>query len=200
MRNIIRLLWLICAPFLAFGLAIASGIGARSVVVGLLALVALLVGTFYVDKFIRMAFRFDMAPWLSSVRNAPYRYAWDGYGLALDTVSSKVSLSSRIGGRVMAKTYPFSDIREWGFEAPGHQQTHTFGNVGLGVATGVAAANVSSVMKAEAETGFWVKTKDVETPRWFVQFGGNPAYPRKAAVVTDLERWMEIFSQHVNRE
>ena len=200
MRNFLRVVWLVLGTVIAIVLPIVIGLITLSFFIGLVALAILFCFVFAGDWMIRNMARSDMGPWLTSVSGSQYTYAWDGYGIALNIVQSHVHLSTKEAGRVVAKTYVFSDIREWGFEAPGAQRTQVFGNVGFNVGIGVAAANAASLMQSEDGTGFWVKVKDIDHPRWFVKFGGNPNYRGKDVVISELERWMEIFSQHINRE
>ena len=48
-------------------------------------------------------------------------------------------------------------------------------------------------MITREKTGFWVSVADIDFPVWFVKF------QEKKDLKIELERWMEIMQQAVNR-
>jgi hypothetical protein len=82
------------------------------------------------------------------------------------------------------KVYSFSDIRTWGsnIEAGG-----TYITGGLAA----VAANVSIQRQNAANTGFFIEVRDIDFPKWKIDFGGGDLKATHA-------RWMEIFRQYVN--
>ena len=72
-----------------------------------------------------------------------------------------------------------------------------FGQPSMTTAAQVGAFNVIAAANKAESTGFWVKVRDIEYPRWFIKVD---AFSNKGHQVTaTLDQWMEIFSQHVNR-
>ncbi len=196
MRIFSRVMWMIFCLFAIPILSIVIGVNAGSVTAGFIAFGFLCFGFYLSDKAIHKAGRVDMRPWLESVKECKYSYAWDGCGIAVDPVKNLLHIAAPFNNKTVSKTYAFGDVREWGYEAPGHSNIMTFGNVGVSAATGVAAANAAGALRALDKTGLWVKVKDIDFPRWFIKFGGNPDLGKK--VVGELDRWMEILGQNIN--
>lgn len=128
------------------------------------------------------------------LRKYPFRYSWDGTGIAVDPINECLILYQSLQKQVLIKKYSFFDVREWSYEIPGYNTTQTYGNVGLSVATGVAMQNYRSIKEANNRTGLTITVKDIDYPEWFVKF------QRTKTVKTDLARWMEILNQHVNND
>jgi hypothetical protein len=132
--------------------------------------------------------RVNMEPWLRSVKDFKYKYAWDGTGIAVDSTSRKIYLVSKFDKKNISKEYSFGEIRKWEYNIPG--LTKTLGNVSTQLAFDVATSNLMDLEK----TGLWLTVKDTEYPKWFIKF--------KCDNKTDIElsRWMEILSQEINNE
>jgi len=194
----LRILSGIGGTFIAIGLSIYLGVEAGSFIVFILALAVLIFIVVRIDRALDKAGRIDMEPWLSQNAGCKYKYAWDGDGIAVDTDKQVVHLVCRSGRTSIAKSYALSDVREWGYEAPGSQATRTYGNVGLQIGTQVAAENLASVLTSIENTGLWLKVRDIEFPRWFIKFRAKAAQDK--TTLMELAKWVEILNQTVNNE
>ncbi len=130
--------------------------------------------------------RIKMDSWLSSVANCDFKYAWDGSGIALDTTIKQIHLVAHIKKQLITRIYPISDIREWGYEMPG--TTNISGRNVVG--------NVALAFNAIENTGFWLKVKDIDHPKWFIKFKCKSSQDKETE--KELLRWMEILNQNVN--
>jgi hypothetical protein len=187
-------LWVV-GFFCSVGISIAIGVSAGSFLVGLIVFAVCMVGLYMLTKFIFSYGRVDMSAWLASVDNCKYKYAWDGDGVAVDLEKRKLFITSRFNKLSVQKSYSFADIREWGYEIPGLTQTKTYGNVGVNAALQVGAENMAALAATKSNTGLWFKVRDIDYPKWFINFGHNPSVKR---VDTELDRWMEILRQNLN--
>jgi hypothetical protein len=139
--------------------------------------------------------RRNMNGWLASKADCEFRAAYDGDGIALDPKKRLVHLVSRFNGQTVEKTYSFDDVREWGFEIPGFSTIVPLVNSTVAAnATGIY--NAASVTKAAEGTGFWVKVRDIDHPRWFIRFAAINIKAKE--VERQLDRWLEIFARHVS--
>jgi hypothetical protein len=139
--------------------------------------------------------RINMDSWIGSKNNCRYKHAFDGFGIAVDTDQAMLYVTSPKEG---PHSYPFSSVREWGYDIPGYDSTVIVGRGGgvgmAGARMGAATQNILNAAKAEDQTGFWVRVKDIDYPEWFIRF------QKSKNVETELKRWMEIFQQYINEE
>lgn len=144
--------------------------------------------------------------WALSIRNCDYKYLGEGYGIAVDLAKQRLILRGDSTYKKVAVEYPFSDVREWGYEMPGYSPesiTRVYGNPGVGVTAGAMAANIGTARRNKAKrteamenTGLWVKVKDIENPKWFVRFKSANLHDKDTEI--ELVRWMEILNQCIN--
>ena len=159
----------------------------QSIVAGILSLVigvALLV--FFVGKLSNVG-RVPMDDWLNSIQNKDYSYAWDGTGIAVDLQNNKIFLSGYFSDKQESKSYCLSDVREWGYEL------HSVQKYGRDNRLASVAVETANEVITREKTGFWVSVADIDFPVWFVKF------QEKKDLKIELERWMEIMQQAVNR-
>jgi len=105
-----------------------------------------------------------------------------GTGIAIDRAQRKILL---VAGKA-AKAYSFDDIRQW----EGRKGQRGGRAVGYGVQGTLAAgaSNMSDAQRADAETGFYVKMRDMEHAQWRISM----------FIDADRARWTEILQQAVN--
>lgn len=118
-----------------------------------------------------------------------YTHFENGSGIAIDPAASTLTLrapATTLMGEPTTKTYPFSDVREW---TNAHSTPATFIPMG-GVANGLAAgaASLGAAARAAAETGFFIKVRDVQHPEWRVAMAGKRM----------RDSWTEILEQEIN--
>lgn len=132
--------------------------------------------------------------WLKSLPETKYKYGEDQHGIALDEASRELHLF--IYG--YAKTYPFSDIREWTTNVATGGKIHAaFGTGVVNVANSfsVGSANRAQEKQNQEETGLFITVRDVNTPVWRVRFSKNLHDEAR------LQRqWMEILRQVIKGE
>ena len=189
-------------PFIAIGVSIAAGISAQSfgvffIVLGMMLLLCYLL---YLGVF--NGGRKDMTAWLSDHRTCQYKYAYDGYGIAIDTDDKIIFLSGKFNNRPQAKAYRLADVREWSYIIPGRTVVSPGKVIGgglrgashnMGEAVRAGADNALSHLRAAEATGLKVNVADIDFPQWFIKFQTHKG------VETDLLRWMEIMHQSVNK-
>lgn len=192
----------------AFIFSAVMGANAGSWFVFLFMLVISGGGVYVLYKWVWGLGRISMDEWISSLAGCPYKAAWDGSGIAVDTEKKQIHLASKFKDKMATKAYPFSAIREWEYNIEGrtvHQadQIHLMGGHGLtthlqaashnvGNALGAGVANIASAVAAEEKTGMTLTVADIDYPKWFVKFK-----PQKNLEM-ELSRWMEILRQHIN--
>ena len=134
--------------------------------------------------------RINMDRWLETVSSCPYKYAWDGYGMAIDPYNRKLIVAMPWGDKFFSKVYSFDDIRRWGYEMPG--ATTLYGNVSFGE----GLRQVREHGEAKDNTGFWIEVRDIQTPKWFIKFYSKRVQDKTTEF--ELTKWMEIFRQQIN--
>ncbi|MFN4327605.1 MAG: DUF4755 domain-containing protein [Limnobacter sp.] len=120
---------------------------------------------------------------LAKHKDCEFKHAFNDSGMAIDTKNRLVSIFK---GKNEV-TYSFSDVREWSFNCEFAGKIH-------GGGFHVATANVKNIKSAKERTGFFIKVRDIDNPKWRVEF----KYQKK--MQTQLERWMEIFNQTLNED
>ena len=105
-----------------------------------------------------------------------------GTGIAIDRAQRKILLAAGKN----AKAYSFDDIRSW----EGRKGQRGGRAVGYGAQGTLAAgaSNMSDARQADAETGFYVKMRDMEHAQWRISM----------FIDADRARWTEILEQAVN--
>lgn len=206
------LLWmggLLVAVVLSFKLASAvdprTDQGQTSMTAFVILLVLALALLFVVSRKLGDVGRVNMDPWLATVSDCKYKYAWDGTGIAVDQANSCLHLLARFNGIPVAKTYPLSDVRSWRFEMPelvlerggaviGGGLVGASHNLGHGI--GQAITNSVRESRVIENTGLFVDVRDIDHPQWFIKFRSRT--PHDKSTQMELRRWMEILAQHVN--
>ncbi len=200
----------VIAIFIGIGFSIYIGVESESWAMFLIFLAISTVGIGIalakINKHLTTASFVNMDAWLSTVAQCQHKYAWDGFGVALDTSSRIIYLKSYTEDkRPIASQYSFSDVREWGYEIPG-MTTVTAGHVvggglqgagaNIGNAIGAGAMNLANAFQAANNTGLWIRVKDINFPKWFIRFprDGNNTKLAEAK----LNVWMEIMEQTFN--
>ena len=119
---------------------------------------------------------------LASAGTAKYSHFENNSGIAIDPTAGTLTLRSG----VTTKSYSFTDVREW---TNAQATPATFIPMG-GLANGLAAgaATLGAAANAAAQTGFFVKVRDVDSPEWRVSMVKK----------TDRDRWSEILEQEIN--
>lgn len=120
---------------------------------------------------------------IASAGAAKYSHFEKGSGIAIDPTAGTLTL--RFGANT--KSYSFADVRDW---TNAQSTSAAFIPMGGGLAGGLAAgaASLGAAARAAAETGFFVKVRDVDNPEWRVSMD------QKA----DRDRWSEILEQEIN--
>jgi len=137
-----------------------------------------------------------LSSWLLSVEHCNYKYTNDGYGIAIDIPNKKIYLASMIDSASVVKEYNTSDIREWEYVMPGADLLYTIGHEGFKSAPGRRNATDAQAKDAISNTGLWLTVKDIDYPKWFIQFRCEEVQDPKTKM--ELSRWMEILQQNIN--
>ena len=105
-----------------------------------------------------------------------------GTGIAIDPAQRKILLAAGKN----AKAYSFDDIRSW----EGRKGQRGGRAVGYGAqgTLSAGAANLSDAQRADAQTGFFVKVRDMEIAEWRISMFND----------ADRARWTEILQQQIN--
>lgn len=109
--------------------------------------------------------------------------------------SRKQKITLRDGSN--EKTYSFDDIKSWRYNI-------SHGNAIEGAGLSLTAANINNMRMAEnrAETGFFIKVRDIQNPEWQIHFFPKEGSFKSRKGIKDLEKqmnqWMEVFDQIVN--
>jgi hypothetical protein len=111
-----------------------------------------------------------------------FEHAEDGTAIALNARARTLTLL-RDGSW---KTYPFADVREWSTRIVTADQYLVGGSV-LGGAAAMSS-NASARREAAADSGLFVRVRDVQRPEWRVSMVDRDAQAR----------WMEILDQAIN--
>lgn len=122
----------------------------------------------------------DMLRDAGVAQGAGYDWFEDGTGVALNRQARTLTLLANGAW----KTYPLAEVREWETRVERGGKAVGFGVQGELQAF---AANASASQQALANTGLFVRVKDVERPMWRVSMS--------QAVQA---RWMEILRQEIN--
>jgi hypothetical protein len=119
------------------------------------------------------------------ISNFTYNHFHKGSGIGVDSSNQEVHLIS--SGEY--KVYPFSKIRDW-------ETNITTGGLTTYAPTATSALaatadNFRQQRENRANTGLFLNMKDVDHPRWHIEFDPKD-------VQRQLERWMEILRQEIN--
>ncbi|HCM1976820.1 TPA: DUF4755 domain-containing protein [Salmonella enterica subsp. houtenae serovar 47:z36:-] len=129
--------------------------------------------------------------YLNENNDGIYIHKFNDCEIRLDKNKQEVFLKNSAG----AKTYSFDDIKEWHYNI-------TYGGEVAGAGLSSIRENGKTLGQNLAETGLFIRVKDVRKPEWHIRF-----YPRNDAFnsrngVNDLKmqlnQWMEIFDQNLN--
>jgi hypothetical protein len=90
-----------------------------------------------------------------------------------------------LGKPGLMKNYTYADIREWTVK---EQVAGTAVGIGVMGSIAVAGSNSSAQQDAMANTGLFIRVKDIDHPEWRVSMF------QKA----DRNRWFEILTQEIN--
>ena len=112
--------------------------------------------------------------WSLSTKDCQFKHFYNGSRIALDTNNMIIYLSQN----GIQRSYPFSDIRYFEY----------FYRKDLG------GSSFRQLISHRAESGFFVTVRDIDYPKWRIEF------PYNKEIEKNLLRWMEIFRQHVNNE
>jgi hypothetical protein len=188
-------------------LSVVAGVEASDFGAGIAVLLAGIAALFGLVKLVNEIGRYNMSPWLQNQASCQFKYGWDGSGIAVDTANQIVKLFNHRGGISTEKSYPYADIRAWGFVMEGATTvsgSQVFGggiqgashNIGSGIGEGIANAMFEE--KAKENIGLWLEVKDIDNPKWFVKFKARKSKDKNTEI--ELRRWMEILQQHINRD
>ena len=115
--TVMILMTIICAVMVIVGLftILFAGNGQLSPLIPIVLLFGiipvLIWGSNYIFKKTPFAFTDNMRKWLDTKQFCPYRYAYDGTGIALDARNGAIHLIQKINNRYIEKNYAFDDIR-----------------------------------------------------------------------------------------
>jgi len=198
-----------CAIIVAITVTIYAGsIGANGNII--LAIIVGAISIYLCIKFNKALFmykRTDMSNWLDTVSQSQFKHAWDGTGIAVDTVNSQIHLASVFNGQIATKVYPLSSVKEWKWEIPGYTIYHPGTVVGGGlhgaasnIGTGIGAVIGASIAQSKVQeaTGMTIRVADIDYPMWFVKFSMWKKKPLQ--LEQEMTRWMEILDQNVNEK
>lgn len=118
---------------------------------------------------------------MASAGNAKYSHFESNSGIAIDPTAGTLTLRSGAKN----KSYSFTDIREWTNARATPTTFIPMGGLAGGLAAG--AATLGAAANAAAQTGFFIKVRDVDSPAWRVSMD------KKA----DRDRWSEILEQEI---
>ena len=106
-----------------------------------------------------------------------FDHSEEGTGIAINRQAKTLVLIARCA----AKTYPYSDVREWAARAE---------RPGAIVANNLQAVAMAAGMEREAKlnTGLFVTVRDVDHPQWRIAMEAEK----------QRLRWMEILRQELN--
>lgn len=96
------------------------------------------------------------------------------------------------------KTYSFDDIESWRYNI-------SYGDAIEGAGLNLAAINLNNMRLAEnrAETGFFIKVRDIHNPEWQIHFFPKEGSFKNQKGIKNLEKhmnqWVEVFNQIVNK-
>jgi len=107
-----------------------------------------------------------------------FLYTYEKSGIALNEADSELIL----GKDKAFKKYAFHDVREWEIKH------FTPGRVEGGGLQGISA-QVGEIYRAKANSGLFIRMKDIEYPHWSIIMDIN-----------QQNRWYEILNQKINRE
>ena len=127
--------------------------------------------------------------WADKFPQAKYKFYNEGYGIAVDVEGATLHLKEL--AREMS--YPFSSVRDWTTNIATGGRLAAGGNLSM-----VAAAiehNIRQEKENKRNTGLIITVKDIENPRWKIQFPGS-----ESAIENELARWMEILNQSINKD
>lgn len=113
--------------------------------------------------------------------NGNFFYTSPESGIAINCSEKLIAFSNG----AEHKCYPFSDIREWTMQSERAAVSWGTGVSGAAIAAG---ANKRAARDAKANTGLFVRVKDIDHPLW-------PVYISEKK---DRDRWYEILEQAVN--
>lgn len=113
--------------------------------------------------------------------NAKFVHVENDTAIALNEKSKEVFLVKPS----LMKKYTYADIREWTVKEQSAGET-----VGIDFASAVAAAGANSRAEqaAMANTGLFIRVKDIDHPEWRVSMFRKD----------DRNRWFEILTQEIN--
>lgn len=129
--------------------------------------------------------------YLNDNNDGIYFHKFNESEIRLDTNKQEVFLKND----ECAKTYSFEEIKEWSYNI-------TYGGEVAGTGLSSIRENGKTLSQNIAETGLFIRVKDVRKPEWHIRF-----YPRNDAfnssnglndLKTQLNQWMEIFDQNLN--
>lgn len=129
--------------------------------------------------------------YLNDNNDGIYFHKFNESEIRLDTNKQEVFLKNDEG----AKTYSFEEIKEWSYNI-------TYGGEVAGTGLSSIRENGKTLSQNIAETGLFIRVKDVSKPEWHIRF-----YPRNDAfnssnglndLKTQLNQWMVIFDQNLN--
>lgn len=103
--------------------------------------------------------------------------------IALDPIAGTVTMRQSAA----MKRYRFEEVREWtNAHAMAGAVAPIVGGVTNSLLTGIAAAGAQA--RADAETGFFVRVRDIDAPEWRIAMASK----------AERARWAEIFEQELN--
>lgn len=190
---------------IGFIVSCAIGIICKSWIVFLICISITIFVSYKLNTLLFESNRINMDSWLESVSNCNYKYAWDGYGIAIDTYAKKIHLISQRNKNSITKTYDFSDIREWSYEMPGAKQINSGQIIGGGIGGGVrnvtnsvgdGVINVAFEYDAIEKTGLYFTVRDIDCPVWFIKFKCKTSQDKQTKF--ELSKWMEILRQNLS--
>lgn len=129
--------------------------------------------------------------YLNENNDGIYLHKFNDCEIRLDTNKQEVFLKNS----EEANTYSFEEIKEWSYNI-------TYGGEVAGTGLSSIRENGKTLSQNIADTGLFIRVKDVRKPEWHIQF-----YPRNDSfnsrkgindLKAQLNQWMEIFDQNLN--
>ena len=119
-------------------------------------------------------------------------HEYNGYKINIDDQKRVIHLQSRFGRKLIAKTYQFSEIREYGY---------SYENADAPVILGVQGSNLFNMISYKRQnarnkqgTELYLSVKDPVYPHWRIEF----PYDKKNGEMI-FKQWMELLNLTINR-
>ena len=118
------------------------------------------------------------------VGNSKFIHIENNTVIALNQAKKEVLLG-KVG---LMKKYPYADIREWTVVKETAGESVPVYGLGAANVIAAAASQAGSDARAAANTGLFIKVRDIDLPEWKIEMRNKD----------DRSRWFEILTQEIN--